>query len=319
MVGTFDLPTAEKLAEALSPAASISRVWALEGGISGQVTALELREPTGEFRRFVIRQHRHDFLPSSETTAAEREFRLLEGLHGQGLAVPRPIHLDLSGQILPGPYQVLSYVEGEMDLAPRNEEAYLLQLADHLAAIHRIDPLRLNTISLPRRAPTCPELSADRSSQASALDSTRFREALQTAGPPPQTNPLALLHGDYWPGNTLWRDGRLVTVIDWEDAEVGDPLVDLAKARSEIHWLFGPKALGTFTTRYLAQNPLDTSTLPRHDLCATLRQARLAGADLEAFAAYFPPRGRSDLTAEVLRERWETFGKAAQLSANPEE
>jgi aminoglycoside phosphotransferase (APT) family kinase protein len=37
---------------------------------------------------------------------------------------------------------------------------------------------------------------------------------------------LSLLHGDYWPDNTLWRDGRLVCVIDWEDAALGDPLAD---------------------------------------------------------------------------------------------
>ncbi|MDY7092855.1 MAG: phosphotransferase [Acidobacteriota bacterium] len=280
------------------------------------MTALELREPTGKLHRFIVRQHRHDSVGRPETTAAKREFRLLEALHGQGLAVPRPIHLDLTGEILPAPYQVLGYVEGEMDLAPQDEEPYVHQLADHLAAIHRVDLscldlARLDPTSLPRRAPACPELEAHGSNQDLALDPTRFREALQSAGPPPQVHPPALLHGDYWPGNTLWRGGRLVAVIDWEDAEVGDPLIDLAKARSEIHWLFGPKALATFTTRYLTQHPLDTSFLPHHDLCATVRQARLAGSDLEAFAAYFPPRVRADLTAEVLRERWESFGEQA--------
>src|SRR5438067_5191571 len=28
-------------------------------------------------------------------------------------------------------------------------------------------------------------------------------------------NERVLLHGDFWPGDTLWRDGRLVAVIDW--------------------------------------------------------------------------------------------------------
>jgi aminoglycoside phosphotransferase (APT) family kinase protein len=37
-----------------------------------------------------------------------------------------------------------------------------------------------------------------------------------------------VLHGDYWPGNVLWRDGRLVGVIGWEEAAFGDPLADLA-------------------------------------------------------------------------------------------
>jgi aminoglycoside phosphotransferase (APT) family kinase protein len=32
----------------------------------------------------------------------------------------------------------------------------------------------------------------------------------------------------------LWRDGRIVAVIDWEDAQVGDPLADLANTRLEL-------------------------------------------------------------------------------------
>ncbi len=31
-----------------------------------------------------------------------------------------------------------------------------------------------------------------------------------------------LLHGDFWPGNTLWRNGSLLAVIDWEQPAAGD-------------------------------------------------------------------------------------------------
>jgi hypothetical protein len=61
-----------------------------------------------------------------------------------------------------------------------------------------------------------------------------------------------LLHGDFWPGNTLWRDGRLVAVIDWEDAAVGDPLADVANARVELLWALGLEAMDDFTRRYEA-------------------------------------------------------------------
>lgn len=314
-------PLPEALLRKLVPRAADSRAWKLGGGSSAQMTALELWEVGGKLYRFVIRQHPYDSRSVVGKTTAEREFRLLEVLHDQSLAVPDPIYLDLSGEILPAPYQVLGYVEGDMNLAPQDEEPYLHQLADHLAAIHRVDLAglqlaQLGTSLLPRRASACAELDSDKSNSTLALDPTPFRKTLQAIAPPSQAHPPALLHGDYWPGNTLWRGGRLVAVIDWEDAEIGDPLVDLAKARSEIHWLFGPRALATFTARYLDQNPLNTGYLPHHDLCAALRQARLAGSDLEAFAAYFPARGREDLTAEVLRERWREFGEAAQHSAN---
>jgi aminoglycoside phosphotransferase (APT) family kinase protein len=36
------------------------------------------------------------------------------------------------------------------------------------------------------------------------------------------------VHGDFHYGNLLYREGRVVAVIDWEIAEIGQPLMDLA-------------------------------------------------------------------------------------------
>jgi aminoglycoside phosphotransferase (APT) family kinase protein len=38
----------------------------------------------------------------------------------------------------------------------------------------------------------------------------------------------ALVHADLGPAHVLCRDGRVVGVIDWSDARVGDPAIDLA-------------------------------------------------------------------------------------------
>ena len=88
-----------------------------------------------------------------------------------------------------------------------------------------------------------------------------------------QHNPDVLLHGDYWPGNTLWRDNQLVAVIDWEDARRGDPLADLASSRLEILWAFGIDAMQDFTRHYQALTTLDTTNLPYWELFAALRPA----------------------------------------------
>ncbi len=37
-----------------------------------------------------------------------------------------------------------------------------------------------------------------------------------------------LVHGDYHYGNMLFREGRVVAVLDWEIAQIGQPLLDLA-------------------------------------------------------------------------------------------
>ena len=76
-----------------------------------------------------------------------------------------------------------------------------------------------------------------------------------------------LLHGDYWPGNVLWQDGRLVAVIDWEDACFGDPLADLATARVELLCRYDDDAMEQFTNRYLAMHRDTIGALPLDWLC----------------------------------------------------
>lgn len=96
------------------------------------------------------------------------------------------------------------------------------------------------------------------------------------AGPVP-ANPPALLHGDLWPGNVLWRDGRPAAVIDWEDAARGDPLADLANSRLELLWARGANAMRAFTIAYRSAMDLDYRPLPRWDLHVARRAASAIG------------------------------------------
>ncbi len=117
-----------------------------------------------------------------------------------------------------------------------------------------------------------------------SLQEGQIREVLEAAWPLPQRNPSALLHGDFWPGNLLWRDGQLVGIIDWEDAAIGDPLADVANSRLEVLWAFGVDAMRRFTEQYRALTSLDWTNLPYWDLCAALRHAAHA-ADWANYAA----------------------------------
>ena len=109
-----------------------------------------------------------------------------------------------------------------------------------------------------------------------------------------------LLHGDYWPGNVLWKDGALAAVIDWEDAARGDPLGDLANARLELLFFFGPDAPADFTRRYLAASPIDTTDLPSWDLAVALRP-------IVPFTTMFP----DEPTARTMRARHRWFVEQA--------
>jgi aminoglycoside/choline kinase family phosphotransferase len=112
-----------------------------------------------------------------------------------------------------------------------------------------------------------------------------------------------VLHGDFWPGNTLWRDGRLVGVIDWEDAAIGDPLADVANARLELLWAFGADTDEDFTRRYAAAMPaVDLTDLPCWDLEA---DRRLTGRIGEW--------GLDEATQKAMHAQRETFVAKARL------
>ena len=96
-------------------------------------------------------------------------------------------------------------------------------------------------------------------------------------------------------------------MIDWEDAQWGDPLLDFAISRLDIYWIFGGDALNSFTQHYLSRMALDTACLPYWDLYAALRLARLAGTDLAGWAAFFQPLGRPDITEQTIGAFYQNF------------
>ena len=171
---------------------------------------------------------------------------------------------------------------------------------------------------LPRQAGWCTE--AGDGAGGWALDTAPVAAALRQA-PPQSSNAPVLLHGDYWPGNWLWQNGRLAAIIDWEDAALGDPLRDLAQSRLELAWIHDAAAAAAFTRAYLARRPLDTSALPYWDLCAALRLARLVGDDLAGWAASsrhtavtIYRRGASaPPMLRLQRRRWQEYGRNLSL------
>jgi aminoglycoside phosphotransferase (APT) family kinase protein len=265
--------TFERVAQKLAPQSKLLRTWALQGGISAQVTALELEQPDGNRRKLIVRQHGPVDLQQNPQIAAD-EYRLLQFLRSIGLAAPMPYYLDQSGEIFPTPYIVLEYIEGQPEFAPANLSALLLQFAMHLSRVHQVDGAKPEVSFLPKQTQRYTDkLKACPAQADESEDVGRIRAALEAVWPLPQRNPSVLLHGDFWPGNLLWRDGQLVGIIDWEDAAVGDPLADVANSRLEILWAFGIDAMQEFTQQYQALTTIDWTNLPYWELCAAWRLA----------------------------------------------
>jgi aminoglycoside phosphotransferase (APT) family kinase protein len=282
------------------------RTWPLAGGASAQVHAVEIEYSDGSRGRLVLRQYGAANL-RADPHAAVTEYRLLTLLHEAGLPVPRPWLADESGAISPGPCLLTEYIDGETITDPVSLAEFLRQadgeflpqpdgeriagpppglapftrpMALTLAALHGAGLGRSDVPFLPEAAAAVAARIATIPDRLdAALSEPAVRAALTRAWPPLPANRPVIVHGDYWPGNVLWRDGRLAGIVDWEDAMFGDPLADLCVTRLELWWFFGRAAACDLTDQYLASRPdVDPGALPLWDLWAALRPAgKLAG------------------------------------------
>ncbi len=260
----------------------VVRTWTLTGSVSARVSGIEVEEADGHRRRLVLHQYGAANL-RSDPRAASTEYRLLKLLSARGLPVPRPWLADDRGAIGPGPCLLQDFIDGERVDAPADLTNFTGQLAAALAAVHNAGIARADVPSL---ADACDDVTrrlGTRPAGPNQLASENaVRATLADNWPPPQVNRPVVLHGDYWPGNVLWRDGRLVGVVDWEDALFGDPLADLAVTRLEIAWAHGATAMEALTSQYLALRPeVDVAAMPLWDLHAALRASTF---DLSSWA-----------------------------------
>jgi len=287
----MDIALFERIAQRLEPGGSVHRIWPLTGGVSAKVTALEIACSDSRLRRCVVRQ------PGAinrqlQSRRVLDEFHLLEVLSKAGLAVPEPLVVDEDGS-----YLVTTFIESE----PLDAEVDFCRaartMATQLTQIHQLDISQLAGLHS-RAGFSLPGPFTDES-----LEESRIRTVLERTWPP-SMNPSVLLHGDFWPGNVLWKQDAIVAIIDWEDAALGDPLADMANTRLEILWAWGLEAMNSFTTAYRNLNPqVNYRSLPVWDLVAALRPT----GKLDSW-------GLDASTEERFRQRHRWFVQAASAA-----
>jgi aminoglycoside phosphotransferase (APT) family kinase protein len=256
------------LIERLEPGARVTLCEPLAGGVSAEVTAVTFVAADGGTDRVVVRRHRNVAGKHDRELRAAREHALLTVLHAHGAPVPRS-RLFVAPDTL-----VQDLIEGSTALPADPAEP----LARALAAIHAMHPATLP--ELPKREDPEPELR-EWLPDLNGLDEALARVGRFSSSP-------ALLHGDYWPGNVLWHEGRLAAVLDWEDAAVGDRLSDVACARVELACAAGAQAAAAFTHAYQELTGIDAARLPAWDLyvaTAALRYMDDWGLAPDALAA----------------------------------
>jgi aminoglycoside phosphotransferase (APT) family kinase protein len=232
----------------------------------------------------------------------EVEQLLLSRLPEWGVPAPRLRFVDLERGAL-----VLDHVAGATDLQPPHRVELLEQMADTLVQIHRV-PLDSQLLQSLQPSWWSVQLREARELDQS-LDEAGLRAELERLGPPQHPNEAVLLHGDYWPGNLLWRSGKLAAVLDWETAKRGEPLFDLAIARLDILWVFGEEAMNELTELYRARTDFDFRDLPLWDLQVALRPMGNLARWASAYAP--PPLSRPDIDEPSLREGHRRFVRQA--------
>jgi aminoglycoside phosphotransferase (APT) family kinase protein len=261
-----------RLLRSACPDWRLVRTWPLTGGISARVSGIEAELPDGQRSTLVLRQYGAANL-RADPHAPKTEHRLLQLLWGAGLPVPRPYLADESGSIIPGPCLLQEFIDGERADDPADTADSARQLAGALAALHDIAFTQTDVPFLSDvRDDVARQLGTGPPDPDEFLHESAVRAAVTDSWPPPELNRPVILHGDYWPGNVLWRHGRLAGVIDWEDALFGDPLADVSITRLEISWSWGFAAMDQFTGQYRKLRPeVDAADLALWDLRAALR------------------------------------------------
>jgi len=162
-----------------------------------------------------------------------RQGRLIEALHGHGLPVPAVLRMTDQPAVDGRPFYLLEAVDGE------RIEHVVGTVSNERIAGAAVDVLkRLQRVPVPEsgigdetpasldyeigrwtwlmdRAPG--ELTAEAPAVAGLLAEAK----------PAERAPV-LVHADFHYGNMLFRDARVVALLDWEIAQLGQPLLDLA-------------------------------------------------------------------------------------------
>jgi aminoglycoside phosphotransferase (APT) family kinase protein len=183
----------------------------------------------------------------------DREFRVLSALHPTQVPVPRPL-ISAGPEVIGAPFYVMDFTDGAV-LRDRAQLAAFggtaattlaQRLIDVLARLHQIDPHSVGLGELGRPAGYL-ERQLRRWERQLAASHSRDLPELAALGERlaqglPTSQGAGIVHGDYRLDNVVVDpgDGRVLGVLDWEMATLGDPLTDLA---STVVWWDGIQGL----------------------------------------------------------------------------
>ncbi len=216
-------------------------------------------------REFVLRRPPAGTRPKSGHDMS-REFRVLSALAPGFPECPRPIHYCADESVIGATFYVVERIRGiilrrdypeDVAAAPQLVHAQQCALVDTLARLHELDYRALGLAGLGRPegyASRQVEGWTDRYSRACTEDvsSAEHLTAWLAANVPVDSPGSALIHNDFKLDNVVFdaaEPARLIGVLDWEMATIGDPLMDLGC--SLAYWVEAGDSAELLATRML--------------------------------------------------------------------
>lgn len=240
-------PPAETLAwveRTIGPGARVVGWRRLTGGITSSVHRLMV-EQNGRRGPFVLRRWVPDREhPEYGTGAVASEAAVLTALERSDIPAPRVIG-STTDAAHAGPAVLMTRVPGHVHLMPGDRERWLQQMAHTLARIHALD---IDAKPF--------ESWLDRSQLSPLPDASRpdiWSEAIALVAEERRPTHTCFIHRDYQHFNLLWSRERLTGVVDWVEASVGPPDVDVGHCRLNLTVLFSADVAERFRQIYEAE------------------------------------------------------------------
>ena len=188
-----------------------------------------------------------------------REGRVLRALEASPIPVPRVLQTEPDASILGAPFVAMEWVEAP-HMGEAGPMASFPAFTSMVAQIHALDwrALDLEFLGVPEHAAagTAGDLDVweHRMGRFPGADNSALRAALIALRESiPEDGELSLCHGDINVFNYLFLDQRVASVVDWEEARLGDRRYDVGQLVALGHLKgtpFGPAGDQGFVRAY---------------------------------------------------------------------
>ncbi len=197
----------------------------------------------GERGGFILRR---DPPGSLIETDRRLEFLAIRSFAGKGVGAPEAVVLETQGAELERPFFIMRRIEGGAAGSPFANDPFREHARSvgeqFFGALGRIAAEPLAGLPILEAAPIpnpadCWRRELDYWAGVIEADEQHPQPIVRAAirrlrrAPPPAAARISVVHGDYRSGNFLYDgSGRILAILDWEMAHLGDPLEDLGWA-----------------------------------------------------------------------------------------